>query len=62
MIKAISKNYKNILKEFAHEQKGQTLIEWILILAVILVVVMVALISLGKSAKKKADDIDKVLK
>jgi len=50
-----------IFKDFIKEEKGQTLVEWIMILALILVVVIVSIKAIGKQSKKKADDILKEL-
>lgn len=43
----------NIFKSFLKEEKGQTMIEWIVILAVILIVVIVVLQKIGQKAKDK---------
>lgn len=51
-----------ILKEFIKEEKGQTVVEWIIILALILIVIIVTLTAIGKSAKTKGDAINNALK
>jgi len=52
---------KNLFKSFIKEEKGQTLVEWIMILALILIVVILALQGIGKKAEEKADDIEGAL-
>lgn len=50
-----------IFKEFIKEEKGQTMVEWIVILALILVVIIGVLSQIGKSAKNKGDQIKEAL-
>jgi len=50
-----------IIKDFIKEEKGQTLVEWILILALILVVIIATIRTIGTKGKKKADEIEKAL-
>lgn len=50
-----------MFKKFLKEEKGQTMVEWIVILALIVIVVIVAITAIGKSAKKKAEEIDGAL-
>ena len=54
-------NMLNIFKDFLVEEKGQTVVEWILILALIVIVIITVLTSIGKKAKTKGTDIDKAL-
>lgn len=51
-----------IVKEFIKEEKGQTIVEWILILALIAIVIIAVLTNIGKSAEKKGNEINKALK
>lgn len=51
-----------IIKDFIREEKGQTIIEWIMILVLILIAVMTVMGTLGKSASKKTSDINNVIK
>ena len=46
-----------IFKDFIKEEKGQTLVEWILILALILVVIIGTIKLIGSKGKNKADSI-----
>ena len=46
-----------IFKDFIKEEKGQTLVEWILILALILVVIIGTIKLIGKQGDKKAKQI-----
>ena len=48
---------KKTLKKFLKTKKGQGLVEWIMILALILVAVMALLGQIGSKAKSKASDI-----
>lgn len=48
---------KNIFKDFIREEKGQTLVEWIMILALILIVVLGALKLIGEVSEKRATNI-----
>ena len=50
-------NLKNIFVDFLKEEKGQTLVEWIAILAFLLVVIMVSIKLIGQKGKEKSDDI-----
>lgn len=50
-----------IMKEFIKEEKGQTIVEWIVILALILVVIIAVLTAIGKSANTKGDAINTAL-
>jgi|GEM_PF-4961763 len=50
-----------IIKDFIKEEKGQTLVEWILILALILVIIIVTIRAIGEKGKAKADEIEKAL-
>lgn len=52
---------RNIFKSFIREEKGQTLVEWIVILALILIVIIGILTAIGKAGSKKAQDIQKSL-
>ena len=51
----------NIAKQFIKEEKGQTLVEWIMILALILIVCIVAVRTLGTKANSKATQIGNAL-
>lgn len=51
----------NIAKQFIKEEKGQTLVEWIMILALILIVCIVAVRTLGTKANQKATAIGNAL-
>ena len=46
-----------IFKDFVKEEKGQTLVEWILILALVLVVILATIKAIGTKGKKKAEEI-----
>jgi Flp pilus assembly pilin Flp len=48
---------KNIFVDFLKEEKGQTLVEWIAILAFLLVIIMVSIKLIGQKGKEKSDDI-----
>lgn len=50
-----------IFKDFIKEEKGQTLVEWILILALILVIIIATIKAIGTKGKKKAEEIEKAL-
>lgn len=50
-----------IIKDFIKEEKGQTLVEWILILALILVIIIVTIKAIGEKGQKKAEEIEKAL-
>jgi|BioPla2DNA2_1021312.scaffolds.fasta_scaffold45502_2 Flp pilus assembly pilin Flp len=50
-------NLKNIFVDFLKEEKGQTLVEWIAILAFLLVIIMVSIKLIGQKGKEKSDDI-----
>ena len=50
-----------IFKDFIKEEKGQTLVEWILILALILVIIIATIRTIGTKGKKKAEEIEKAL-
>lgn len=66
-VSKISKTLKEVMamlkifKDFIKEEKGQTLVEWILILALILVVVIAVIKSIGTKGKSKAQEIEKNL-
>lgn len=51
-----------IVREFLKEEKGQTVVEWVIILALILIVIIITLTNIGKSAKSKGDQINNALK
>lgn len=51
----------NLLKDFIKEEKGQTIVEWIVILTLILIFIIAILTSIGKKSQKKSSDIDKAL-
>lgn len=51
-----------IFKDFLKEEKGQTMVEWIMILAVILVIIMLTMRNIGKQGNKKANEILKNMK
>lgn len=51
-----------ILKEFIREEKGQTVVEWIMILVLILIAVIAIMTTLGKSAAKKTTEINSHIK
>lgn len=51
-----------IIKSFIKEEKGQTVVEWIMILVLILIAVMAIMTTLGKSASKKTSDINNAIK
>lgn len=53
---------KKIFTNFIKEEKGQTLVEWIMILALILIVVIVVLRSIGQQAGVKGKEIEDALK
>lgn len=46
-----------IFKDFIKEEKGQTLVEWIMILALILVVIIAVMRNIGKEGKNRSDKI-----
>lgn len=46
-----------IFKDFIKEEKGQTLVEWIMILALILVVIIAVMRNIGKEGKSRSDKI-----
>lgn len=48
---------KNIFVDFLKEEKGQTLVEWIAILALLLVVIIVTIKLIGEKGKEKSNDI-----
>lgn len=50
-----------IFKDFIKEEKGQTLVEWILILALILVIIIATIRTIGEKGNEKADKIKKEL-
>lgn len=50
-----------IFKDFVKEEKGQTLVEWILILALILVIIIGTIGEIGTKGKQKAQDIENAL-
>jgi Flp pilus assembly pilin Flp len=50
-------NLKNIFVDFLKEEKGQTLVEWIAILAFLLVIIMVSIKLIGQKGKEKSNDI-----
>lgn len=50
-----------IFKDFIKEEKGQTLVEWILILALILVVIIAAIKTIGEKGNEKANKIKREL-
>ncbi|QUH22022.1 Flp family type IVb pilin [Alkaliphilus sp. B6464] len=52
----------NILKDFIKEEKGQTMVEWIVILALILVVIIAVVRTIGEKGKTKAKQIENELK
>ena len=52
---------KNIFRNFIKEEKGQTLVEWIMILALILIVVIGVLRSIGEKAGEKGKKIEEEL-
>lgn len=47
-----------IFKDFVKEEKGQTLVEWILILALVLVVILATIKAIGTKGQQKAKDIE----
>lgn len=51
-----------IFKDFIKEEKGQTVIEWIMILALILIIILKALGDMGTNANNKANTINSKLK
>jgi len=51
-----------IFKDFIKEEKGQTMVEWIVILALVLVVIIAIVQAIGKRGSSKAKEIEKVLK
>lgn len=51
-----------IFKDFIKEEKGQTVVEWVVILALILIVIIAILTTIGKSAKSKGEAINNALK
>lgn len=53
---------KNMLNDFIKEEKGQTVVEWIVILAVILVIILIVLYKIGTNGQKKANVINDALK
>lgn len=53
---------RNLFKSFIKEEKGQTLVEWIMILALILIIVIVALRAIGTQANKKSKEVEDALK
>lgn len=62
-VSKISKTLKEVMamlkifKDFIKEEKGQTLVEWILILALILVVIIGTIKLIGIKGKQKSDKI-----
>jgi len=46
-----------IFKDFLKEEKGQTLVEWIMILALILVIILVIMRSIGEKGKQRSKKI-----
>lgn len=52
---------KKMFKKALRNKKAQGLVEWIMILALILVAVVLVLQSIGKSAGNKAETIDSML-
>lgn len=50
-----------IFKDFIKEEKGQTLVEWILILALILVIIIVTIRAIGEKGNEKANKIKQEL-
>lgn len=50
-----------IFKDFVKEEKGQTLVEWILILALVLVIIIGTIKAIGTKGQKKAKEIEKNL-
>lgn len=51
-----------IFKDFIKEEKGQTLVEWIMILALILVIIIAVMRNIGKEGKSRSDKILQELK
>lgn len=47
----------NIFKDFLMEEDGQTLVEWIAILALILVLIIVTIKLIGQKGKEKSEQI-----
>jgi Flp pilus assembly pilin Flp len=50
-----------IFKDFIKEEKGQTLVEWILILALILVIIIATIRTIGEKGNDKANKIKQEL-
>lgn len=50
-----------IFKDFIKEEKGQTLVEWILILALILVIIIATIRAIGEKGNNKANKIKQEL-
>lgn len=68
LVSKILKNLKEVMtmlkifKDFIKEEKGQTLVEWILILALILVIIIVTIRTIGEKGKAKAEKIEQELR
>lgn len=48
---------KNLFRSFVKEEKGQTIIEYVMILALIIIVVIAVFTAIGKAANKKGDKV-----
>lgn len=46
-----------IFKDFLKEEKGQTLVEWIMILALILVIILATMRAIGEKGKERSKKI-----